>query len=122
MFRTRRHLARSAGIVALASAGLFLGVQSAAAYTSPKLWALNNDGYARYKSETNHGWVCDSYSDGIQVYAVWEFGGGLGTTYRANAPAHLDGCADNFFDKVPDAVEVCVNLNNLPDPCTYTIF
>lgn len=122
-----RRLATTVAVTVLGAAGLFTAATTAnagdvATVSAPTL-GDGVTGHASYKYSTNHGWVCDDLSDGIQVYAVWTFPGDLGdTTFRRDAPAHStgNGCAGDFFDKKPKHMKVCLNLNNRPDPCNGT--
>ncbi|WP_329169380.1 hypothetical protein OG709_35650 (plasmid) [Streptomyces sp. NBC_01267] len=121
--RAGRRVAKMLTAVAFAASGLALASGPAQAADTvyaypPAGWETS--GHAGYKYSTNHGWTCDDLSDGQSMYAVWYFSGGAnGTEYRANAPAHNDGCKDNFFDKKPTGVSMCVNINNGLDECHY---
>jgi hypothetical protein len=122
MATTRQRIGAIAAGTILAGAGLAAAVQTDSYAASCSGWRCaygpGVSGHAGYNISTNHGWVCDDKADGLQVYAVWYFNG---TSYRANAPAHADGCGGNWFTKYPTSVKVCINYPYRADECGQAV-
>jgi hypothetical protein len=86
-----------------------------------------NQGHAAYNRVTDHGWVCDDLSDGLQVYAeygYWTVVDDILTVrvlVRVDAPAkNTNHCGNHYFDPyglLPTTAKTCLNIPNGFDIC-----